>query len=344
MKEDKNISEKERIRRVKIAAKFQERRRKGYEKYLKRKHREMERRKKREAEKKEKDKEKKRLLKEKEREEKKHKKKRGRPKKTGPKVNYYKRRKRKELKLIKKPRGPKALPPFKYKIISCRNGLQNKFIGRYRNIEDAYEVLDKLKEDNKNIIFPSQIVGLGILENSVDEYILIEKQENDSETINKLRNEYGKFVDQIINIDGWIIIDKFRYKKEETFRVFSLGKERKTFQWIYDNLIIKNLDNPLEYKRIILFKNKIVIKEDDGSIELVICKHTSDAIRFYNLLENWTKRDKIKQIIFNGDYSESSDRKRKLMDELVLLTGWSRKKVGMSTNSFNKSNKKEKDV
>lgn len=342
MKDDKNISEKERIRREKIAAKFQERRRKGYAKYLKKKHREIEKRKKKEAEQKEKEKEKKKILKEREKENNKKKKKRGRPKKTGPKINYYKRRKKLEAKLIKKQLGPKVLPPYKYKIISCRNGLQNKFIGRYRTIEDAYEEFNKLKENEKNIIFPTLIVGLGVLENSIDEYILIEKQEEDELHVNKLRNEYGKYVDQVININGWSIIDKFRYKKEETFRIFGYKRtDRKTFQWIYDNLITSDLDNTLEYKRIILFKNKIIIKDDNGNIEFIICKHYSDAIRFYNLLETWIKRDKIKQIILVGDYSNETDKKRKLIDELVVLTGWSRKKVGMSTNSFNKSNKKE---
>ena len=72
----------------------------------------------------------------------------GRPKKRGPKKKYRRRKK------VLKKRGRKKLPPFSYKIISCKNGKQNKLVGKYRYVEDAYEELNKLKEKSKNVIFP----------------------------------------------------------------------------------------------------------------------------------------------------------------------------------------------
>ena len=309
-------------------AAFERRRRKGYEAYLKRKHKEMAEREKEEKKRKEKE----RKKKEKERLKRlKEKKKRpvGRPKKRGPK-----KKRKKKIEKIPQKVGPKFQKPYSYKIISCRNGVQNKFIGRYRDIKEAYDVFNALKTQDNNVIFPSNITGIHQIENSIDEYILIEKNEDKTSTL--LRNEYGKFVEQTTNKNGWIIIDKFRYKREEEFWVYGYNSknDRKTFLWIYNNLIISDLYDNLDFKRIFLYKNKIVIKNDANEIDLVLCKDESDAVRFYNKTEEWIKRDKIKQVLFMGDYSSISDRRRKLEDELIALTGWTKKKVQMKNNTY----------
>ena len=309
-------------------AAFERRRRKGYEAYLKRKHKEMaererEEKKRKEKERKKKEKERLKRLKEK--------KKRpvGRPKKRGPK-----KKRKKKIEKIPQKVGPKFQKPYSYKIISCRNGVQNKFIGRYRDIKEAYDVFNALKTQDNNVIFPSNITGIHQIENSIDEYILIEKNEDKTSTL--LRNEYGKFVEQTTNKNGWIIIDKFRYKREEEFWVYGYNSknDRKTFLWIYNNLVISDLYGNLVFKRIFLYKNKIVIKNDANEIELVLCKDESDAVRFYNKTEEWIKRDKVKQVLFMGDYSSISDRRRKLEDELIALTGWTKKKVQMKNNTY----------
>jgi hypothetical protein len=304
-------------------AAFERRRRRGYAKYIKEKRREITKRKRKEA--KEKEKAKKRKLKEKLKL--KNKRPVGRPKKRGPK----KKRKNKVEVILKSP-GRHTLPPFKYKIISCRNGVQNKFIGKYRTIEEVYEVFNELKANDKNIIFPSIITGDDRIKNSIDEYIIIEKTDTKP---NLLRNEYGKLVEHSINRDGWIIIDKFRYKREETFWVYGYNNknDRKTFLWIYVNLISSEL-NEFNFKRIFLYKNKLLIKDDAENIEMVICKDISDAIRLYNKIEEWTKIDKLKQVLFIGDFSEIGDRRRKLEDELMKLTGWGKKKIQMKTTTY----------
>ena len=309
-------------------AAFERRRRKGYEAYLKRKHKEMaeqEREEKKRKEKERKKKEKERLK----RLEEKKKRPVGRPKKRGPK-----KKRKKKIEKIPQKVGPKFQKPYSYKIISCRNGVQNKFIGRYRDIKEAYDVFNALKTQDHNVIFPSNITGIHQIENSVDEYILIEKNEDKTSTL--LRNEYGKFVEQTTNKNGWIIIDKFRYKREEEFWVYGYNSknDRKTFLWIYNNLVMSDLYDNLDFKRIFLYKNKIVIKNDANEIELVLCKDESDAVRFYNKTEEWIKRDKIKQVLFMGDYSSISDRRRKLEDELIALTGWTKKKVQMKNNTY----------
>lgn len=307
-------------------AAFERRRLKGYYEWLKVKRREIRKRKKEEA----KIKEKERLKKEKERKkqtEAKKKRRVGRPRKPGPKK---KRRAKKNI-VLKRP-GKKKLPPYIFKIISCINGKQNKFIGKYRTSEEAYEVFNKLKNSDKNIIFPRNIKGDTHIKNSIDEYILIEKTDTKS---NLLRNEYGKLVEQNLNKEGWIIIDKFRYEIEETFWVWGYSnRDRKTFLWIYNNVLLSSISSVYDFKRILIYKNKIVIKDDNNKIDIIFCKSESDAVRFYNKLEEFIKKDKIKQVVFIGDYSELTPKRKILENELIELTGWTRKKVQMKTTTY----------
>lgn len=257
----------------------------------------------------------------------------GRPKKRGPKRKY-----RKKKKILKK-RGRKALPPFSYKIVSCKNGKQNKLVGKYRDIKDAYDVFEKLKEENKKIVFPMSFTGCEELKNSIDEYILISNDENKESSM--LRNEYGVLVEHKTNSDGWIILDKFRYLREETFWVwgYSNKRDRKTFMWVFENCIVDGFNNAFEYKRVCTYKNKVVIKSDDGYMDIVFCKSPEDAIRFYNLLEFYSKKNKIKRLLFIGDFSKMSKQRKKLEDELVDFTGLSKYKIRMKNTSFFVKNK-----
>ena len=320
IKKKKPLTEKQK-------AAFERRRMKGYREYLKRKHREMAK-KKREKEKK---KEKELQKREKERLKKKEEKKKrpvGRPKKRGPK-----KKRRNIKKALPKKVGQKPLPPFIFKIISCRNGRQNKFIGKYRTSFDAYVVFNELKNIDKNIIFPSKLTGSDSIENSIDEFILIEKKDSKNTL---LRNEYGKLVEQKLNKDGWIIVDKFRYQVEETFWVWGYDKisDRKTFLWIFENILLSNINYDYDFKRVFIYKNKLLIKDDDNNIDLIFCKDESDSIRMYNMMEEWIKRDKIKQVLFIGNYSKLSPKRKEIENEIMSLTGWNKKKVQMKNTTY----------
>lgn len=103
--------------------------------------------------------------------------------------------------------------------------------------------------------------------------------------------------------------------------------------WIYENIII-NIDSYFDYKRVLIYKNKLVVKHDNGAIDIIFCKNEGDAIRFYNFLESYVKKDKIKQVVFVGNFSEISPRRRKLEDELMEITGWTRKKIQMKNSTY----------
>ena len=312
--EEKIISEKERLRRERLA----ERRKAGYRAYIERKHKEMEERE-----------EKKRLEKE-EKKKKSFPKKRkvGRPKKRGPK------KKRKYV--SRKPKIDKrTLNIYDYKVVSCHNGRQNEYIGVYVKVEDAYEVVERLLEESKGVIFPARVQITDTIVNSRDEYLILEKNRYGDKEAPLLRNEYGKLVRQETNSDTWIVLDKFSYDTEETFWVYGYDpvRGRKTFEWIYYNIIIGNIETSYDIKRVMLYKNKIVIKDDAGNLDIIFCKTVGDAIRFYNLLSDWAEQKKMKKHIFMlGNYSEIGDKRRTLEDELMEKTGWTKRKIQMSTS------------
>ena len=313
MPEEKQISEKERLRRERLA----ERRKAGYRAYIERKHEEMAQRE-----------EKKRLEKE-ERKEKSFPKKRkvGRPKKRGPK------KKRKYI--SRKPKiDRRTLNIYDYKVVSCHNGRQNEYIGAYVNPEDAYAEVERLLKESQKVVFPARVSIGETITSYRDEYLILEKNRTGDKEAPLLRNEFGKLVRQETNSDTWIVLDKFSYDTEETFWVYGYDplRGRKTFEWIYLNIIIGDIETKYDIKRIMLYKNKIIIKDDAGNLDIVFCKTQGDAIRFYNLLSDRAKKDKVKQVMMLGNYSDIGDKRRGLEEELIKKTGWTKRKIQMVTS------------
>ena len=307
------ITEKEKLRRERLA----ERREAGYRAYIERKHKEMEERK--EKERKEKEEKKKKSIPKK--------RKVGRPKKRGPK------KKRKYISRKKK-LDKRSLNIYDYKIVSCHNGKQTAYIGAYVNVEEAYEDIERLINESKKVVFPAQVQIGETITDSREEYLILEKNRHgDKETL-LLRNSYGKLVRQETNSDTWIVLDKFPYDVEETFWIYGHDplKDRKTFEWVYYNLLLGGIETKFDIKRVMLYKNKVVIKDDAGNLDIVFCKTMGDGVRFYNLLSEWTSKNKVKQIMFLGNYSLIGEKRRALEEELMKYTGWTKCKIQMATS------------
>ena len=257
-----------------------------------------------------------------------------RKKKRGPKIDWNLRKKKKLIKQRKaEERAAKRNRPYLYKIYLTRNGKRVFTIGQYRTVSEAYEAFNAEKEKSKRVVFPRELRAHGQLLPSIDECILVEKNDNGP---TMLRNEYGKLVEQRTDLEGWEIIDKFRNNVEETFWVWGYDSrsDRKTFTWVYDNLLICGGFNLYEYRRVFTFRNKLLVRYDDTSLEFVVCKGESDAIRLYNELQTRAKKDGVKQLIFLGDKSEYSKETEKLISEIMEMTGWSKKKVSMRNTAY----------
>ena len=250
----------------------------------------------------------------------------GRPKKRGPK----KKRIRRKIVVVKKKR-----PVIDFKIVSVLNGKQNDYIGSYHTYSDAYSKLKELELMNANVIFPRRFLNSVNICNSKDEYLILERNRFGDKSNNLLRNEFGRFVEQkITNNTKWIVRDKAVRLVEETFWVYGFDhkSDRKTFSWIFDTLLVGSIVNSYDIIRVLIYKNKLVIKYDDKPLSLIMCKNTSDSVRLYNTISDKLKERKIKQIICIGSYNLISDSRRELESEIMDLTGWSKRKLQRSTN------------
>ena len=309
----------------KIVAK---KRKAGLKKYYKKKRKEAEEKKK--AKQKEKERQKKLALKER------NKKKPGRKKKTGPKINWYlrkKKKKEKEKRADERAAKIAANKIFNYRIYTTRNGNQERLIGKFRTIEDAYDRFNMEKKRSEMVVFPRTTKIDQKIEESVDECILVAKTDNGP---TMLRNEYGKLIEHRTNLEGWEVIDKFRNRVEETFWVWGYDNrnDRKTFSWIYDEMLIREGFGLYEFRRVFVFRNKLLVRMDDGTLNFALCKSDFDAVRLYNALQDKAKKDGIKKLLFLGDKSERSEETDKLITELMEITGWSKKKVSMKNTTY----------
>ena len=183
-------------------------------------------------------------------------------------------------------------------------------------------------EENKSVVFPIKFNNnkTEIIESSY-EIMIIKARDKTESRETKVMDEYGKFVNYATNDDDWIIYDMSPYYIEETFWVYGYHPrlQRKDFKWIYDNFISNNSNNKYLFKTVQLFKNKILV-ECNGKLDMVICKNKQDAIRMYNMIEEWCERDKMKYIGFMGDLSYSKY-KSDWITKIQKLTNWTRKKI-----------------
>ena len=250
----------------------------------------------------------------------------GRPKKRGPKK---KRIRRKIVKII----NPR--PVFDFKIISVLNGKQNGYIGTYMNYDDANAKLLELQKLNNDIVFPRKFLNNGNVKTLKDEYLLLEKNRYGDKTNTPIRNEFGKFIPQkIVNNEKWVVRNKIIRLVEETFWVYGYDhkKDRKTCSWIYENLILDKIHNPYDIIRILVYKNKLIIKYDNEPMSMVMCKNKSDSIRLYNFFSEEIRIKKLKQVVCVGAYNVICDARREIERNIMELTGWDKLKIQRSTN------------
>lgn len=250
----------------------------------------------------------------------------GRPKKRGPK----KKRIRRKIVRIVKPR-----PVIDYKIITTINGKQNGYIGSYQTYADAYAKLQELIKTNDEVVFPRKFLNSEIINFSKDEFLILEKNRHGDKEDGLLRNEYGKIVKhKITNNTKWVVREKAVRLIEETFWVYGHDPkaDRKTYQWIFNELLLANIETQYDIIRILVYKNKLIVKYDAKPMSMVMCKNRSDAIRLYNTLSEEIRKCKLKQIICVGACNVICEARKELEKDIIELTGWNKRKIQRSTN------------
>lgn len=215
-----------------------------------------------------------------------------------------------------------------YSIILTNHGkIKDKIVSKETESK-IYKEFNKLLKENKKVIFPMKYNNEKhvMVESEHELYIIKCKEDFDNDT-NKIKDANGKYTSYETSDDNWIIVDRSEYQIEETFWVYGYHPklQRKTFEWIFNELISKGAKNKYMFKTIQIYLNKILI-DCNGKLDIVICKNKNDSIRFYNQLEEWCKNKKMKYILFMGDIDKSKY-KKDWIDKIQALTNWSRTKV-----------------
>ena len=105
--------------------------------------------------------------------------------------------------------------------------------------------------------------------------------------------------------------------------------DRKELKWIIENFIDAYISDKYNVLQIFLYNNKVIFKYDNSTIEFVICKNVSDAIRMYNLLQ--TKYEKARNIIFCGMATKKTEKTAYIVSLLKEKTGWDMQKIYRKT-------------
>jgi hypothetical protein len=247
----------------------------------------------------------------------------------------------------KKKRGPKKKKPVvvhkyvglkrPYHIITSNNGMQIKDIYSGVNIEYALNKLKELqKEYNKDIVFPVRFISNKKEKTFIEcdyKLILIKKRTDEpNEYEGKVKNEFGKYVDCVTDSEHWIFIDELPYQIEETFWVYGYNpkRQRKTFNFIFDNLIQYSEKNKYYFKELVVFKNKLLINSND-EFNMIICKNHKDSVRLYNKIHEVADNKKIKYLVYGGDIQKSSYSFHIWYNKIKSLTNWNNRKIMKNT-------------
>ena len=304
----------------------EKKRKEGYNAYLKRKHAEM---KEREREKK---REKKAAEKRREKEKAKEARKQARisAKKKARRIEWDRKR------LLKHPIWIYAQNPYKVYVPANGHCMKNKCLGRYKTLDDARARVKELLDGEKDIYFErmSKTYEDGTMD-VVYEYVIFKDVRDKEAESTYLKNEFGKYVEHNVKFNGknYEIIEKRRAKVEDDVWVFGYDprNDRKTFVWVYNNVLNEGFSSSHDIKRIYLYHNKVVFCNDKNEIDIIICKTARDAVRFYTTLQGYCKKGPY---LFMGAVTTKSALCESLEKLLVEKTGWDTHKLRRNQHRF----------
>lgn len=214
-----------------------------------------------------------------------------------------------------------------FSIYLMKNGKRVKFFGRKRFKNVALGLyFDLLKKNREEVAFKQTIVkNYGKYVENKYELVLVKKlTPEESNNVTLLRDDSGKFIENyLVDAPTHKILDKNEWLIEETFNVYGFDpqKERKTFDYIYNNIILKPQTNA--YSRLFIYNNKLIHHYDDD-FDMVRCKNTQQAVKLYDTIEKKIDKKKYPNIFFMGKLSGTSV--EWVISEIQKKTGWTRNK------------------
>ena len=198
------------------------------------------------------------------------------------------------------------------------------------NKEDAIQKFNKILTENKNDVrIPKKVI---IKEHNIYEakyeLVLLKRRKEDETNETLLRNEIGQFVPNVASSEKWVIYEKSDFYFEETYWVYGFHPrhQRKDFYHILEDILLKNVSKVnYHQKRVMVYKNKLIIEDDNYNFEMIICKTHEDCIRLYNELEKEIIPLKLKSIYWSGFVGDAIT--GRLIERIAEKTGWDVRKI-----------------
>lgn len=236
---------------------------------------------------------------------------------------YYKKVRAKQLKERAKNGDVYAF----YMVLLMKNRQRIGKIGKAWWKTEAYRLFNEaIAANREQVKYPVKICksgNSGKTWSNEYEIIIVQRVTDDmfKDNVTFIRDEHGKFVEHaIIDNDRYIILDKAEWYVDEKFNVYGYHpiKNRKTFKFILDNIVLKDLERDTS-RRIFTYKNKLVVQYD-SDFDFVTCKTQEEAERLYDTIQSET--DGNPYLLFTGRLSK--DMSRWFVDEMMEKTGWTR--------------------
>lgn len=217
-----------------------------------------------------------------------------------------------------------------FSVYITKNRKKVRFVGTSWWKTDAYKIYSEAIERNrKKAVFPKTVATnrKGGAHEKIDvkyEILLVKKTKDGEDTVKAFRNEEGKFVDNVItDWENHVIVDKDDWFVEETFGIYGYHpqKDKKTYTFILNNLLLNNEDVGDEMRRVMVYKNKVIVQYLED-FDLITCYDNEQAAKMYDMLERDVSKLKKKYIVFMGETTNE-----KWIDKIEEKTGWNRNSI-----------------
>lgn len=227
-----------------------------------------------------------------------------------------------------------------YSVYITKNRKKVRFVGTSWWKTDAYKIYNNAIEGNREkVMFPQ--TNATTRDGSTREVIpikyeilLVKKTKEDEDTVSALRDENGKFIDNVIvDWDNHVIVDKDDWFVEEKFGIYGHHprKDKKTYSFILNNMLLNNEDIGEEMRRVMIYGNKLIIQYIDD-FDFIKCYDNEQCKVLYDKLQTDILKFKKKYIVFMGEIVPELI--SKWIDRFEEKTGWSRKRIIISESYF----------
>lgn len=181
-----------------------------------------------------------------------------------------------------------------YQIVLTENRKKIKVLHNYSRESDVNYRFEKLK--SQVIFFPKTKIYRDKKLFDVNYEILLLKKRTEEDTNRIIKNELGKFVEETVDDNEWVIVSTTPYLIEETFNIS--GANRKlTAKEIVDYVVVPNKQKKAP-KQVLMINNKIIV--EGLELYVVTCKDIDETVRLYNKIRTYCFENKIVDIIFFG--------------------------------------------